>query len=167
MNSRDGSFVVIFSGSIEKWEEMKILLGCSSSDNLFELLGGGFEVSDFKPDIAASREVFEETNGLEIPIEELVYFCHMVQKLPKLGDGEKGNVFCFYKEFKNVIEEIKPSPEHCNVGWHNLLTILTIGEQCYRTSTLRLIVYLLKYLSDEKFRFGILGDKVSFYEYEF
>jgi len=165
---RDGSFVVIFFGSLDKWEEMEFLLGCNSSDNLFELLGGGFDISDITPNIAACREIFEETKGtLSIKPDDILYFCHMIQKLPKLGKDEKGHVFYFYKEYKNMIKDLQASDEHCILSWHKLPDILNKGEEVYRTSTLRIIIHFLRYISNREFHFGILGEKISFRDYRF
>ena len=164
---RDGAFVVVFSGSLERWQEMKFLLGHSINDDLFELLGGGFDISDVTPDIAACREVFEETNGtLEVTPQELTYFCHMVQKIPRLGEKEKGHVFFFFKE-NGGIEKFESSHEHHILSWHTLQEILDFGEKKYRISTLRGIIRCLNYLLYPSFQFGILKDKVSFKNYEF
>lgn len=166
-NPRDGSFFIYFSGSLEKLEEMEFLLGSNTSDNLFELLGGGFNISDVTPDIAAIREVSEETIGkLSLNKNEIKYFCHMVQKLPSLGEGEKGHVFCFFKECNSFLN-FKVSNEHYILSWHKLLDILRDGEKVYRTSTLRIIFHFLNYLSNQEFRFGVLGEKVKFMDYEF
>ncbi|MCX6754684.1 MAG: NUDIX hydrolase [Candidatus Nomurabacteria bacterium] len=164
---RDGAFVVIFSGSLEKWEEMEFLLGSNIHDNLFELLGGGFDISDVTPNEAACREVYEETKGmLSVEKDRIHYFCHMIQKLPRLGDDEKGHVFYFYKKC-DLIKGLEPSSEHHLLSWHKLSDILIDGEKSYRTSTLRIIVLFLKYISNREFHFGILGEKVIFRDYKF
>ncbi len=166
---RDGAFVVLFSGSIRYWEDMKFFLGCRISDGLYELLGGGFDISDITPDEAACREVSEETKkGIQLQSKELNYFCHMVQKLPLLGQGEKGHVFVFLKEIKEedmiFYEDLEASEEHRELGWHKLSDLFESGETKYKTATLRFIIYLLHYLSDRKrkFRFGVLHQKVNF-----
>lgn len=168
LSSRDGSFVVIYSGSKDKLEEMEFFLGCNINDNLFELLGGGFDLSDVTPDIAALREVSEETkNKLLIPKNELNYFSHMIQKLPKLGAGKKGSVFCFFYECDNCsLKNLESSDEHSELAWHKLPDILQEGEKVCRTSTLRIIFHFLNYLLTKEFRFGILGEKVKFMNYE-
>lgn len=163
-NSRDGSFVVIYRC---KKKEIEFLLGCSTEDQLFELLGGGFDLSDATPDIAICREVLEETNNnLLIQKDELTYFAHMIQKLPKLGEGEKGSVFCFFYEHKNCSFNLETSHEHSELAWCKLSNILLEGEKVYRTSTLRIIFHFLNYLSTNKIIFGILGEKVIFLNYE-
>lgn len=169
LSPRDGSFVVIYRNTTGNFEEIEFLLGCNINDSLFELLGGGFDLSDFTPDIAACREVLEETNnGLLIDKNELTYFAHMIQKLPKLGEGEKGSVFCFFHEYKHECSfDFKTSHEHSELSWHKLSDILYEGEKVYRTSTLRIIFHLLNYLSTNKIIFGILGDKVKFKNHEF
>ncbi|MBK5215787.1 MAG: NUDIX domain-containing protein [Candidatus Pacebacteria bacterium] len=167
LNTRDGSFVVIYSGSLEKWEEMEFLLGCNVYDSLFELLGGGFDISDVTPDEAACREILEETSSmLSLNPSDLTYFCHMVQKLPRLGKEEKGHVFYFYKKC-DLVKDFDASHEHHLLSWHKLKDILTDGEKSYRTSTLRIIFHFLKYISNRKFHFGILKEKVIFKDYEF
>jgi len=167
-HSRDGSFVVIFSGKLKNWQEMEFLLGSNISDHLYELLGGGFDISDLTPDKAACREVYEETEGdIILSAGELTYFSHMVQKLPRLGENEKGHVFYFFKEFDNKKHVKKVSSEHSELAWHKLSDIFNRGESMYRTSTLRVIIIFLNYLSNMEFHFGILGDKVTFREYKF
>lgn len=164
-NSRDGSFVVIYRYN-EKGE-IEFFLGCNIEDNLFELLGGGFDLSDFTPNIGAIREVCEETSGkILISQSELIYFAHMIQKLPKLGEGEKGSVFCFFYETSCMLKYVESSHEHSYVSWHKLSDLLLEGERFYRTSTLRIIFHFLNYLDDRKFRFGVLGDKVKFMKNE-
>lgn len=169
LTPRDGSFVVIYRNTTRNLEEIEFLLGCNINDSLFELLGGGFDLSDVTPDIAACREVFEETNNmLLIEKNELTYFAHMIQKLPRLGDGEKGSVFCFFYAYKHeCFFDLKPSHEHDKLSWHKLSDILYEGEKVYRTSTLRIIFHFLNYLSSHKILFGILGEKVTFKNHEF
>jgi 8-oxo-dGTP pyrophosphatase MutT (NUDIX family) len=169
LNPRDGSFVVIYSGSQNKLEDMEFFLGCSINDSLYELLGGGFDLSDITPDFAALREVSEETkNKLLIPKNELKYFSHMIQKLPKLGVGEKGSVFCFFYECdKNYFLNLESSDEHSLLVWHKFSDLTKEGEKLFRTSTIRIIFHFLNYLSTKEFRFGILGDKIKFMNYEF
>lgn len=168
LSPRDGSFIVIFKNLTGNLEEIEFLLGCNINDSLFELLGGGFDLSDFTPDIAACREVLEESNNmLSIEKNELTYFAHMIQKLPKLGPGEKGSVFCFYNEYHQCSFDLKPSHEHSELSWHKLSNLLSEGDKIYRTSTLRIIFHFLNYLSTNKILFGILGDKVKFQNYEF
>lgn len=164
---RDGSFVVIYSGEPEHWQDMKFLLGSNINDNLFELLGGGFDIADVTPDVGACREVFEETLGsLKLETKDLTYFSHMVQKVPSLGEGEKGHVFYFFVE-NGGYENFNASNEHSVLSWHKLSDILEKGETEYRTSTIRIIIRFMNYLSDKKFQFGILKDKVNFLDYEF
>jgi len=164
---RDGSFVVIFSGQIENWQEMRFLLGCNINDGLFELLGGGFDISDTTPDVAACREIFEETMGTYIlENKDLTYFSHMIQKIPHLGKEEKGHVFCFFIQ-NGGYENFNASNEHNILTWHKTSDILEKGENEYRTSTLKIIFHFFNYLLDKKFKFGILRDKVKFMNYEF
>jgi len=166
---KDGAFVVLFSGSYENWREMKIFLGKRDSDGLYELLGGGFDLSDLNPSCAACREIEEETSGgIKLHREEIEYFCHMTQKLPLLYDNEKGHAFYFLKE----VEEIDTilcvaSHEHTDLSWHTLESILTLGEVEYKTATLRVLLVFLRYLSERKFYFGILGDEFSFLNFSF
>ena len=169
LSSRDGSFVVIYSGSLDKLEEMEFFLGCNINDSLYELLGGGFDLSDITPDFAAVREVSEETkNKLLIPKNKLNYFSHMIQKLPKLGVEEKGSVFCFFYECdKNYFLKLESSDEHSLLDWYKFSDLIQEGEKIFRTSTLRIIFHFLNYLSFREFHFGILGDKVKFMNYEF
>jgi 8-oxo-dGTP pyrophosphatase MutT (NUDIX family) len=169
LRTRDGSFVVIFSGAPEKLEEMEFLLGCNPNDNLFELLGGGFDLSDVTPDVAAQREVFEETSKkLFIEKARLSYFAHMTQRLPRLGENEKGSVFCFFYEHnKDCSFDLVPSCEHSVLAWHKLSDIISDGEKIYRTSTLRIIFHFLNYLSSHEFHFGILREKIVYMGYQF
>jgi len=169
LSPRDGSFVIIYRNLTESLEEIEFLLGCNVNDSLFELLGGGFDLSDVTPDVAAMREVFEETNNwLLIEKNELTYFAHMIQKLPRLGEGEKGSVFCFFYEDKHKCSfDLETSHEHSELSWHKLSNLLSEGEKIYRTSTLRIIFHFLNYISTDKILFGILGDKVKFQNYEF
>lgn len=166
---RDGSFAVIFSGSLDNVWEMQFLLGCSKKDNLLELLGGGFNLLDGTPLDAVKRETREETNGF-FQYGEFHYFCHMIQKVPSLGGNEKGNLFGFCMKVVEVEinENIEASDEHSQLYWRKLSKILIDGEKVYRTSTLRLIIHFLNYLKfGKKFRFGILADQVSFSGFQF
>jgi 8-oxo-dGTP pyrophosphatase MutT (NUDIX family) len=168
LTPRDGSFVVIYRNTTRNLEEIEFLLGCNANDSLFELLGGGFDLSDFTPDVAACREVLEETdNQLFIDKNKLTYFAHMIQKLPKLGEYEKGSVFCFFYKYDEHSLSIKPSIEHSELVWCKFSDLLSKGEKVYRTSTLRIIFHFFNYLSTKKIIFGILGQKVKFMNYEF
>lgn len=167
LSPRDGSFVVYFSGSKKDWKNIKVFLG-KRHDGLYELLGGGFDLSDLNPSCAACREVYEETSGgIKIQPEEIEYFCHMTQKLP-FHDNEKGHAFYFLKEVKNKIEEkYTPSEEHTDLSWHSLESVFKLGEEKYKTATLRILILFLRHLNGEKFYFGVLGDKVSFSNFSF
>ncbi|MFN4181190.1 MAG: NUDIX hydrolase [Candidatus Paceibacteria bacterium] len=163
---RDGAFMVIFcENKITKY----FLLGKRKDDNLWELLGGGFDVRDNNPKNAAVREVYEEGGISFEATSRVVFFAHMVQKVPRLGEGEMGHVFFFYKKVpvSFLKMEFNPSEESTEVRWHSLEEILAMGESEYRTSTLRTILRFLRYREEKEVQFGVLREKVRFNGYEF
>jgi len=164
---RDGTFIFLFFGRLASFLKIKILLGKRSSDGMWELIGGGFDLKDFHAKTAVVREIGEES-GLEITAEEITYFAHMTQKLPKFQE-EKGHVFYFFKKVKKdfLSQPLLNSEEHSELAWHSIGDILEKGESLYKTSTLRMILHFLNYLSDKQFRFGVLKNRVSFKGYEF
>lgn len=167
---KDGAFVVLFSGSFENWQKMKIFLGKRKDDGLYELLGGGFDLSDLTPPCAGCRELDEETSGgIRLHREEIEYFCHMTQKLPLLYGNEKGHAFYFLKQIEGDIDTALcvASHEHTDISWHTLESILTLGEAEYKTATLRVLLVFLRYLNERKFYFGILGNKISYFNFSF
>ena len=94
----------------------------------------------------------------------------MIQKLPLLGNNEKGYVFYFYKKLhlrNSKLLTFKPSHEHQEIRWHTVEEIFQGGELYYKTSTLRAVIHFLNFMSNKKVRLGILGEKVSFGGYEF
>ncbi|MBP6866173.1 MAG: NUDIX hydrolase [Candidatus Pacebacteria bacterium] len=161
---RDGAFGIFYVGSLERFRDIEVFLG-KREDGFFELLGGGFDLTDLTPEKAISRELLEEAS---LHVEGMTYFCHMAQKLPFLGTGEKGHVFYFAKQVeKDWAKNAVPSHEHTELAWHKLSDIFEAGDSLYKTSTLRILMHFLHFLSDSKFRFGILGEKLGFNEYLF
>jgi ADP-ribose pyrophosphatase YjhB (NUDIX family) len=156
---------LVFSGNLKNWKKMKFLFGLRH-DGYNEPLGGGYDLRDSTPVCAASREI-EEESGLKVGIEDLTLFAAMVQKLPSLGENEKGYAFYFFrkincKDAKRLT--LVNSHEHKSVGWHTVEDIFKQGDTLYKTAALRAVVHLLHYLGDKrkKIRFGVLGDEVSF-----
>lgn len=159
--SKDGAFVVYYTGNKDNWKSIEVFLG-RRHDGLYELLGGGFDISDMTPSVAVCREFAEETtDGIILNPEDVLYFCHMIQRIPAHQD-EKGHAFYFIKH-KNgeCTDKCLPSDEHTELGWHNLESVFHYGEQKYKTATLRILLNFLKYMEDGKFRFGILAEKVK------
>jgi 8-oxo-dGTP pyrophosphatase MutT (NUDIX family) len=166
---RDGAFTVIFCGDIFNWQEMEFFLGQRDDDGLFEFLGGGFDLRDLTPACAASRELHEEASIL-VNSDELTFFANMIQRLRVLGENERGYVFYFYKKVEkkeSLTSETKVSQEHTALEWHPISSILSEGEKTYKTATLRVLLHFLNYLMDQKVRFGILGNNVSFQGHRF
>ncbi len=164
---RDGTFIFLFFGRLASFLKIKLLLGKRVSDGMWELIGGGFDLRDLDAKTAVVRETGEES-GLKLVVEKIIYFAHMTQKLPKF-ENEKGHVFYFFQKVNKsfLSQPLLHSEEHSELAWHSIGQIFEGGETSYKTSTLRMILHFLNYLSDKQFRFGVLKDKVRFQGYEF
>ncbi len=170
---RDGSFVVLFAttkGDLSK-KTLHFLLAQREDDQLWEFLGGGFDLRDYDAKIAVTREAWEEAKIRLKPDKQVVYFAHMTQKLPIqiFGEGQKGHVFYFLKELpvRYLRKKFKVSDDHLDIRWHTLEDILRDGESVYKSATLRVILRFLRYRDDGEFQFGILREKFFFNGYEF
>lgn len=165
---RDGSFVVLFTttkGALSK-KTLHFLLAQREDDQLWELLGGGFDLRDYDAKTAVIREVREES-GIRLKTDKAVnYFAHMTQKW---NVSEKGHAFYFEKELhpRYLRKKFKVSDDHLDVRWHTLEEILRDGELYYKTATLRVILRFLHFKEKSEFQFGILKEKVKLGNYEF
>lgn len=165
--SKDGAFVVYYNGDKADWKNIEVFLG-RRYDGFYELLGGGFDISDMVPSIAVCREFAEETSdGIILNPNEVEYFCHMIQRVPA-HQNEKGHAFYFAKERNGTCMDFcAPSDEHTDLSWHKLENVFRDGDTKYKTATLRVLVKFVEYLNKKQFIFGILGQKVSLNGYTF